>query len=218
MRHTRCRRRTGCARHRPPARIRPTGRGFDRTDSAPRSAAPGSARSAAQRSSRPATNRAPRPDGYQHDRTSAPVAERRDHQRIEPLRELAERAQIAVVVMVVTQQHDRDRRQVVERHRRLPDSPRSDHVQRACALGVHRVGQDVPRRRLNQKRRVTDERDDGDGAVQSRRPSRRRRRHAPASGVRGSSSIRGTADNGCPAAPVGIDESPSIKVIALLQR
>ena len=39
-----------------------------------------------------------------------------------------------MIVMVVTEQHHRDRRQIVERHRRLPDSPRSEHVQRACAL------------------------------------------------------------------------------------
>ena len=42
------------------------------------------------------------------------VAERRDDDRIEPPRELAQRRQIAVVVVVVAEQHGRDRRQVVE--------------------------------------------------------------------------------------------------------
>ena len=102
-----------------------------------------------------------------------PVAERRHDDRIEAFGEHAERGQVAVIVVVVAEQHHRDGRQVVEAHGRLPDSPRSDQVQRTCALGIHRVGQDVPGRRLNQEGRVADERDDRRGAVESRRLSRR---------------------------------------------
>ena len=58
----------------------------------------------------------------------ASVPERRHDDRIEPLREHSERRQIAVIVVVVAEQHRRDRRQVVEPHRRLPDAPRTDQV------------------------------------------------------------------------------------------
>ena len=138
------------------------------------------------------------------DRTSAPFPRGVITTGIEALRELAERPQIAMVVMVVTEQHHRDGRQVVERHGRLPDSPRADHVQRTGALGVHGVGQDVPRRCLNQKRRVTDERDDGDGGTSSSGGRRGGSSTRAGHGVRGSSSIRGTAENGCAAMPVGL--------------
>ena len=53
------------------------------------------------------------------------------------------------------------------------------------------------------ERRVADERDDGRGAVERRRPLRRLVERA-GHGVRGSSSIRGTAANGGPALPVGL--------------
>ena len=54
------------------------------------------------------------------------ISQRRHHERIEALREHAERPQIAVVVVIVTQQHHRDRRQIVEPHGRLSNAPRSD--------------------------------------------------------------------------------------------
>ena len=151
--------------------------------------------------------------GRPHERS---VSQRRHHERIEAFREHAERPQIAVIVVVVTEQHRRDGRQVVERDGRLPDSPRSEQVQRTCTLGIHRVGQDVPCRRLNQKRRVTDERDDGAGAVECRRPSRR------LVDVRrpGCSRLEQHPRNGrewLAGGAGGIDESPSIKVIALCQ-
>ena len=52
-------------------------------------------------------------------------------------------AQIAVIVVVVAEQHDRDRRQVVEANGRLPHAPRPEQVQRTGALGIDRVGEDV---------------------------------------------------------------------------
>ena len=131
-----------------------------------------------------------------------PVPQRRDHERIEASREHAERAQIAVVVVVVTEQHDRDGRQVVERHGRLPNPPRSEQVQRTGALGIHRIGQDVSRRRLNQKRRVTDERDDGGRAVQ-RGGRRLGSSMCAGQGDRRSSSIRETSTSRCPVGPIG---------------
>ena len=116
--------------------------------------------------------------------------------------------------MVVTEQHRRDRRQVVESHGRLPNSPRSDHVQRTCALRIHRIGQDVSGRRLNQKRGVTDERDDGGGAVQCRRTSGR---HVDTRRPRCSRLAQHPRDRRewLPSLASGIEESPSIKVIAL---
>src|SRR4029077_4207032 len=39
--------------------------------------------------------------------------------------------------------------------------------------GIHRVGEEVPGRGLNQKRRMADERDDGDGAIERNRALRR---------------------------------------------
>ena len=68
--------------------------------------------------------------------------------------------------MVVTQQHGRDGWQVVEPHRGRTHSSWADHVQRTGTLRVDRIREDVSRRRLNQKRRVSDERDDGAGAVE----------------------------------------------------
>ena len=104
----------------------------------------------------------PNPCGF-HNR---PVSQRRDYERVEALREQSERVQIAVIVVIVTEQHRRDRRQVVEGDSQLPNSPRSNDVQWAGALGIHRVGQNIPRRRLNQKCGVTDERRDSRGPIQ----------------------------------------------------
>ena len=53
---------------------------------------------------------------------------------IEALREPAERGQIAVIVVVVAEQHHRDRRQLVERDRRVASPARPEQVQRPIGL------------------------------------------------------------------------------------
>ena len=73
----------------------------------------------------------------------SPIAERRDHQRTRAALERPQRAQVAVVVVIVAEQHDRDRRQVVETHRRRADPARADERQRAGAFRVHRIGQQI---------------------------------------------------------------------------
>ena len=103
------------------------------------------------------------------DRTRRSIAERCHDHWIEPLREPSQRRQIAVIVVVVTEQHRRDRRQVVEPHARLPDSPRSSPGHRARALGIHRIGQEVPGGGLDQERRMADERDRRGRTVECRR-------------------------------------------------
>src|SRR5204862_3879905 len=51
----------------------------------------------------------------------------------------------------------------------LPYSSRSHRVQRTRTLRIHRVGENICRRRLDQEGRMTDERDDGRGSVEGRR-------------------------------------------------
>src|SRR6266487_3970649 len=122
-----------------------------------------------------------------------------------------------MIVMVVTQQHRRDRRQITERHGRLPNSPRTEHIPRTCTLGIHGMSQDVSCRSLNQKRRVTNERDDGGGAVQLWR----RLRRLVDTGRPRCSWFEQHPRNGrewLSRSARGIDESPSIEVIAFLSR
>ena len=109
--------------------------------------------------------------GGAHERS---VPQRRHDQRVEPLRKPFERPQIAMVVVVVAEQHRRDGRQVAERDRRESHPPWPGKIQRAGTLGVHRIRQKVSGRRLDQKRRVSDERNRGCCIVQSRGRLQRR--------------------------------------------
>jgi len=64
------------------------------------------------------------------------VAKRSHNQRIKPGREPTKRRQIAVVVVVVTQEHGRNLGQVLESHTRLPHTSRTE----ACdGVGTFRV-------------------------------------------------------------------------------
>ena len=72
--------------------------------------------------------------------------------RLEP----RERRQVHVVVVVVADEHDVDRRQVVEAQARRPAATRADDRRRA--LGPRRVRQDVEAVHLDEERRVVDER------------------------------------------------------------
>src|SRR5262245_53376999 len=62
------------------------------------------------------------------------VFERCHYQRIEPPCQPAKRRQIAMIVVVVAEEDDRDVRQVVEPNRRLTDSVWTDAVQRTGAV------------------------------------------------------------------------------------
>jgi hypothetical protein len=75
-------------------------------------------------------------------------------------RKHAQRGQIAGVVVVVTEEHGRNRRQRVESDRGRPDAPRSQALPRAGVLRINRVGEDISGGGLNQERRVPDESDD----------------------------------------------------------
>src|SRR5204862_561710 len=69
-------------------------------------------------------------------------------------------AQIAVIVVVMTQEHERDGGQIVEAHALGPNPTGSRERYRARPLGVHRIDQDAGGSHLKEKGGVTDERDD----------------------------------------------------------
>src|SRR4029077_7145184 len=73
--------------------------------------------------------------------------------------ELEEGVQITVIVVVMTEQDDRDGRQVLEADPRGPDPARSRRLARARSIGVHRIGKNVCAGGLNEKGRMTDDRE-----------------------------------------------------------
>lgn len=75
------------------------------------------------------------------------------------LLEPAQGFQIEVVVVIVRDQHQVDRRQRLKRQARVAHAPRADVPQRTDALGVHRVGEDIEAGQLDQKGNVIDERE-----------------------------------------------------------
>ena len=150
------------------------------------------------------------------DRTSAPVAERRHDERIEALPRAAERAQIAVIVVIVAEQDHGDRRQIVEPHRRLPDPARTEQVSgpaRSEYIGsVRMFPAAVWIRNVEWPMKVTTAAASSSGGGRCGGAST-----CAGHGVRGSSSIRGTAENGCGGAG-GIEESLAVEVIARRSR
>jgi hypothetical protein len=89
--------------------------------------------------------------------------------------EALQRVQIEVIVVIVAHQHDVDARQLFEREARWPDPTRPAPLHRAHAIGVHRVGQHVQSRKLQQQRRVVDVSDREFAALEARgqaRPNR----------------------------------------------
>src|SRR5262245_47197997 len=89
------------------------------------------------------------------------VAQRCDDQRVESPCQHPERPHVAMVVMIVTQQNDRDRWQRIEWYGGRTDAPRANEVPRPRAIREHRIRQNVSSLRLNEKRRMANERDDG---------------------------------------------------------
>lgn len=114
------------------------------------------------------TNQALRRDASRRSHQPSVAAHRHD-QWIESRGQTSERTAIEMVVVVVAQQHDRDFRKIVEAHRRLTHAPRAEDAERSRVLRVDGIGQDVAGRRLNQARRVADERADGSRAAERRR-------------------------------------------------
>src|SRR5690242_2624259 len=94
-----------------------------------------------------------------HRAQQPPVADRGDKRGLEATVELAESVHITVIVVVMAEQHDRDGRQVVEADPRGPDPARSRRLARARSLGVHRIGKNGCAGGLNEKGRMTDERE-----------------------------------------------------------
>ena len=66
-----------------------------------------------------------------------------------------------MVVVIVAKQYGGDRREIFEAYGRLANPARSKHAHGTGLLRVHRVGQKIAGRCLNQKSRVTNERNRG---------------------------------------------------------
>ena len=92
-------------------------------------------------------------------RLEQPAVPERCHQsRLKAPLERTQGAEIAVVVMIVTQQHQGNGRQIVESHARRPHAAGARERNRARPLRVHGIGQQAGGADLDQKRRMTDER------------------------------------------------------------
>src|SRR5690349_23068803 len=94
-----------------------------------------------------------------HRAQQPPVTDRGDKRGLEATVELEERVQITVIVVVMAEQDDRDGRQVVEADPWGPDPARSRRLARARSIGVHRISKNVCAGGLNEKGRMTDERE-----------------------------------------------------------
>ena len=95
----------------------------------------------------------------------------------------SQRAAIEVVVVIVGEDDEVQRRQVVERDTRADPAPRSRETERRGALAPHRIGQHVERSQLQQRAGVSDPRH-RQGAVAGARGVKRRRRDREARGRR----------------------------------
>src|SRR5205807_8747056 len=93
-------------------------------------------------------------------RLQQPAVAKRGHEpRMKPSLQRSQGREIAVVVMIVTEQHERDGGQIVEAHARRPHAARARERNRARALRVHRIDQQADGADLDEKRGMTDERD-----------------------------------------------------------
>ena len=125
-----------------------------------------------------------------------------------------QRLQVAVVIVIVTEQDDVDRRQLSQFNRRCADALRPNDTVRTGTLRPYRIGQQVPLTGLYQERRMTDE------CKHDARGIRRRwlDHHLVTRfghGVRRDSNILGTALNGCSCGPVGLKKCRPSQMIAL---
>ena len=136
------------------------------------------------------------------DLDQRPVSHRRDDDRIEARREHAERAKVAMIVVIVAEQDHADLGQIVEPHRGLPDAARAEeHGPRAFGVigSVRRFPAAVWIRNVEWPMKVTT------ASASSRGAGRRAGASMRAGhGVRRSISMRGTAVNGCGVGPVGL--------------
>jgi hypothetical protein len=85
------------------------------------------------------------------------VAGGSEHGRREALPELCQRRDVQMVIVIVAEQDDIDRRQVLERHAGLAYSLGPDPAKRACTLRPDRISQDGGATRLDHKSRVVHE-------------------------------------------------------------
>ena len=109
-----------------------------------------------------------------------------------------------MVIVVVTQEDDRDWRQCIECDGRRTDAAGTEEIPRSCALGKHRVGQDVSGLGLNQECRVANERHHCDRAVTRAAAASAASSTRAGHRVRRARSKRGTEVNGCNGGPVGL--------------
>src|SRR6185436_3653837 len=96
-----------------------------------------------------------------------------------------------------------------------PDASRSQRVERTCTPRIHGISQDIPSLGLNEKGGMTDEGDDGGGAVQDWRLLRRVVKITWPPPPRFDQHPRDRRERLSTSAS-GVDESLAIKVIALL--
>src|SRR5882672_7423786 len=117
-----------------------------------------------------------------------------------------------MVVVIVTEQHDRDRRQIVEANAGCPDAMRPRKLEWARAVGVHRIGQDAGSVGLDEKGRVANVADGELGALHRRwLPRRDGDRGGPRRAPRGEEPRR--LPDRLTIRAVGIEESPPVEVV-----
>ena len=97
------------------------------------------------------------------------VAERREDRRA---CQASERRDVEMIVVIVADEHEIDRRKIFEADAGRPVSLRTDRADRRRALGPDRIGEDVHAVDLNQRRRMIDE---GDSQLAVSDAGRRRR-------------------------------------------
>ena len=122
-----------------------------------------------------------------------------------------------MIVVIVAEQDERDRRQIVERNCRVADALWAKPVERPGPSRVHRIGQERFALGLNQPRRMADEREDRRRAIERRWTPRGHgqtrwplgARRAEQSRKRGERLAGGTCR---------IEESGAIEVITFLHR
>ena len=101
------------------------------------------------------------------------VAERRDQRQVKTAIERAQGCEVAMIVMIVTQKHAGNCGQILEANARRPRPTRARERHRARPPRVYGIGQQVHATHLNQKRGVTDERQDRPSAAAAAQPARR---------------------------------------------
>src|SRR6185312_4242471 len=124
-----------------------------------------------------------------------------------------QRGQVAMVVVIVAQEHEVDLRQVIELDTRCGHSAGAGEAQWAGALGIHRIGQQVAAAGLYEEGGVADE--GHDHLVWTGRPRRTMRLHRYPLGPRGAPGQEkpGQSPERLPIGSAGVEELPTVEVV-----